>query len=94
MIKNWPCVLLTCPIGCTVFNTTDSLMFARFSLGEFREALESVQLIIYEHSIHATLNVILAYMDQCHGMYYYVLRSISYRTKNNQVHQSAATFGK
>ena len=36
-IENWPCVLLTCPIRCTVFNTIDSLMFARFSLGEFRE---------------------------------------------------------
>ena len=36
-IENWPCVLLTCPIRCTVFNTIDSLMFARFSLGEFHE---------------------------------------------------------
>ena len=38
-IENWPCVLqlLTCPIRCTVFNTIDSLMFARFSLGEFCE---------------------------------------------------------
>ena len=35
-IENWPCVLLTCPIRCTIFNTIDSLMFARFSLGEFR----------------------------------------------------------
>ena len=32
--------LVTCPIRCTVFNrgpTIDSLMFGRFSLGEFRE---------------------------------------------------------
>ena len=51
-IENWPCVLLTCPIRCTVFNSLDSLMFARFSLGEFRETPLSQKIKVTKYTVN------------------------------------------
>ena len=51
-IENWPCVLLTCLIRCTVFNTIDSLMFVRFSLDEFRETPLSQKIKVAKINIY------------------------------------------